>query len=56
MVLSMLPPGLRSMHQAVGIGVWLAMFLAAYLARVAEKRTADLGHGTWDMGVEKAHA
>lgn len=38
MVLSMLPPGLRSAHQAAGIGVWLVMFLAAYLAR-----TADIG-------------
>jgi cytochrome c oxidase assembly protein subunit 15 len=36
MVLSMLPPVLRSLHQAVGIGVWLTMFLAAYLARSAE--------------------
>lgn len=36
MVLSMLPPLLRSAHQAVGIGVWMAMFLAAYLARTAE--------------------
>jgi heme A synthase len=35
MVMSMLPPVLRSLHQAVGIGVWLTMFLAAYLARSA---------------------
>lgn len=41
MVLSMLPPVLRSAHQAVGVGVWLMMFLAAYLAR-----TADIGHRT----------
>jgi heme A synthase len=35
MVMSMLPPVLRSSHQAVGIAVWLVMFLAAYLARTA---------------------
>jgi len=35
MVLSMLPPALRSLHQAVGILVWMALFLATYLARVA---------------------
>jgi heme A synthase len=35
MVMAMLPPALRSMHQAVGIAVWLSMFAAAYLARVA---------------------
>lgn len=37
MVMSMLPPVLRSAHQAVGIAVWVALFLAAYLARVASK-------------------
>lgn len=45
MVMSMLPPALRSMHQAVGVGVWLTLFLAAYLARTAEggRRQADGG-------------
>ncbi|MEX2152571.1 MAG: COX15/CtaA family protein [Gemmatimonadaceae bacterium] len=45
MVLSVLPPALRSAHQAVGIGVWLTMFLAAYLARTAEmgKRKSEMG-------------
>lgn len=38
MVMSMLKPVLRSAHQAVGIGVWLALFLAAYLARTAAVR------------------
>jgi heme A synthase len=38
------PPVLRSTHQAVGIGVWMAMFLAACLARTAS--TADIGHRT----------
>jgi heme a synthase len=37
MVLSTLPPVLRSAHQAVGIGVWLALFVATYLARTAAK-------------------
>jgi heme A synthase len=41
MVMSMLPAGLRSLHQAVGIAVWLSMFLATYLARTAA-RTADV--------------
>ena len=45
MVMSMLPPALRSIHQATGIAVWLAMFLAACLAR-----TSDIGHRTSDMG------
>ena len=35
MVLSLLPHSLRFLHQAVGVAVWLAMFLAAYLARRA---------------------
>jgi heme A synthase len=35
MVLSLLPHSLRFLHQAVGIAVWLTMFVAAYLARRA---------------------
>ena len=35
MILMTLPPGLRSVHQAVGIGVWMTVFLAAYLAKTA---------------------
>lgn len=42
MVLSSLPPALRSAHQAVGIAVWLAMFVAAYLARAAARGHTDL--------------
>jgi heme a synthase len=49
MVLSVLPPGLRSAHQAVGIGVWMVMFMAAYLAR-----RADMGHRTSDIGATAA--
>jgi heme A synthase len=37
MVMSALPPGLRSAHQAIGIAVWVALFLAAYLARTASR-------------------
>jgi heme A synthase len=45
MVMSMLPPVLRSTHQAIGIGMWMAMFLAAYLAQ-----TARMENGKWRMG------
>jgi heme A synthase len=37
MVMAMLPPLLRSTHQALGIGAWMMMFLAASLARTAEQ-------------------
>jgi heme A synthase len=35
MVLLTLPPFLRSLHEAVGVSVWLGTFTYAYLARVA---------------------
>jgi heme A synthase len=35
-----LPPGLRSLHQAVGVGIWLSAFTLAYLARIACGRCA----------------
>jgi heme A synthase len=35
MIMSLLAPSLRSLHQAVGIGVWLTLFTATYLARTA---------------------
>ena len=31
-----LPPVLRSAHQAVGVGIWIAVFAYAYMARVAQ--------------------
>jgi hypothetical protein len=31
---------LRSAHEAVGVAVWLVMFLAAYLARTATMESA----------------
>jgi heme A synthase len=35
MVLLHLPPVLRSLHEATGVGIWLSCFLLAYLARIA---------------------
>lgn len=35
MVLLHLPPVLRSLHEATGVGLWLSCFLLAYLARIA---------------------
>jgi heme A synthase len=45
MVMAALPAGLRALHQATGIAVWLVMFLAAYLAKIATvgRTTADRG-------------
>lgn len=44
MVLSAMPPVMRASHQAVGVTLWLLMFLAAYLARLAQgsPRTTEL--------------
>jgi cytochrome c oxidase assembly protein subunit 15 len=42
MVMSALPAALRSMHEAVGAGVWLTLFLAASLAKVASGKS-ELG-------------
>jgi len=39
MVLLHLPPFLRSLHEAVGVSVWLGTFTYAYLARIARDRT-----------------
>lgn len=36
MVMATLPQGLRFSHQAVGVAIWVTLFLAAYLARVAQ--------------------
>jgi len=40
MVLASLPALLRGAHEAVGVGVWLAMFTAASLARTAHRGAA----------------
>jgi len=39
MVLLTLPAVLRSLHEAVGVSVWLGTFSYAYLARLASKST-----------------
>ena len=52
MVLGSLPPALRVSHQAVGIAVWLVMFMSAYMARLGAdsgQRTADMGGGIAPM-------
>jgi heme A synthase len=54
MVLSGLPPAVRAVHQMVGIAIWLVLFLAAYLARVAAGRNADMGYGISDPGAQQA--
>jgi heme a synthase len=37
MVLLRLPPVLRSLHEATGVGIWLSCFVLAYLARRAAR-------------------
>jgi heme A synthase len=41
MILLHLPPVLRSLHEATGVGIWLSCFAFAYLARRAS--TSDHG-------------
>lgn len=41
MVMGGMPPLLRSAHQAIGIAVWMVLFMAAYLARTAATRNAS---------------
>ncbi len=45
MVLSFYPMALRSLHQAVGVSVWVALFLLAYLARRAPAGAEALASG-----------
>ena len=40
MIMGGMPPLLRSAHQAIGIGVWMVLFMAAYLARTAARSAA----------------
>ena len=35
-----LPPVLRSLHQATGVGIWIATFTLAYLARIGSGSAA----------------
>jgi heme A synthase len=39
MILLHLPPVLRSLHEATGVGIWLTCFVLAYLARLAAATT-----------------
>ena len=50
MVLLHLPPVLRSLHEAVGVSVWLGTFTYAYLARIA----ATHGTAPEPVGVRSA--
>ena len=43
MVLLHLPPVLRSLHEATGVGIWLSCFIFAYLANRARSRPSALG-------------
>lgn len=36
-----MPPALRSLHQAVGVGIWLSIFTLAYLARLAARSPSE---------------
>jgi heme a synthase len=46
MVLLHLPPVLRSLHEATGVGIWLSCFVLAYLARRVAPRPAEMALGT----------
>jgi heme A synthase len=41
MILLHLPPVLRSLHEATGVGIWLSCFVLAYLARRASQVGGD---------------
>jgi hypothetical protein len=43
MILLHLPPVLRSLHEATGVGIWLSCFLLAYLARRVSPTHSPLG-------------
>lgn len=45
MVLLRLPPVLRSLHEAVGVSVWLGVFTYAYLARFAARSARSVAAG-----------
>ncbi|MHB2034217.1 MAG: COX15/CtaA family protein [Gemmatimonadaceae bacterium] len=46
MVLLHLPPVLRSLHEAAGVGVWLSAYTMAYLAWIAARPRAEPGTGS----------
>ena len=41
MILGGMPQVLRAAHQAIGVGIWMVLFMAAYLARVASAKTVS---------------
>jgi heme A synthase len=43
MVSTLLPPALRSLHQAIGVLIWVSVFTMAYLARIASGASAIRG-------------
>lgn len=51
MVLLNLPAVLRSLHEAIGVGIWLATFSFAYLARLVAREQRDRATGTAEPAV-----
>jgi heme A synthase len=43
MILLHLPPVLRSLHEATGVGIWLSCFVLAYLAKEGSRQTIPAG-------------
>jgi cytochrome c oxidase assembly protein subunit 15 len=41
MILMHMPPVLRSLHEATGVGIWLSCFVLAYLARRTSNSVAE---------------
>jgi heme A synthase len=56
MILFHLPPVLRSLHEATGVGIWLSCFTLAYLARRVAVPVADVVEDTVPSDAEVAHA
>ena len=51
MVLLNLPAVLRSLHEAIGVSIWLTTFSFAYLARLAARAQRDRATGTAEPAV-----
>jgi heme A synthase len=52
MVSTVLPPELRSAHQAIGVAIWVSLVIAAYLARIASGASAIGGRVDAEASVE----
>jgi len=50
-----LPPALRSLHQSTGALIWLTLFSAAYLARMASRAADALPARTAAQGASVVH-